>query len=324
MISGLVSIIIPVFNREKLIVETLKSIQNQSYTNWECIIVDDGSTDSTENCIQTFVEKDKRFAYYHRPVTYIKGANSCRNYGFEVSSGEYINWFDSDDIMLSDFLEKKIKAFTAEIQFVIASGFNWFPDEDSKIILEIEDTDNLYADFVLWKINILTPSVLFRKSFLLCKELFNSSMKRGQEAEFFSRLFFECNASQYKIISAQVFLYRQHEDSKSAKNLIYNKGYKESLFFYLFENFKRSEQIKSIELLDFFYDRLLKLFITCNRNQHKEVTRSILKVFYPRLLKYDKLKALELIFLGRVMYVFKKSPQKLRDRWLKFKFNWNE
>ena len=324
MISGLVSIIIPVFNREKLIVETLNSIQNQSYTNWECIIVDDGSTDSTENCIQTFVEKDKRFAYYHRPITYIKGANSCRNYGFEVSSGEFINWFDSDDVMLPDCLEQRIKAFTPTLDFVIASGYYWNPSDDTQFILKVEPTDQLYVEFAQWRIKIITNSVLFRKAFLENKPLFNPEMKRGQEAEFFARLFFKCQANQYLIVPHLGFLYRQHQDTKSTKNSNYNKGYKESLFFYLFENFKRSEQIKSIELLDYFYDRLLKLFITSNRNQHKEVTRSILKMFYPRLLKYDKLKALELIFLGRVMYVFKKSPQKLRDRWLKFKFNWNE
>jgi glycosyltransferase involved in cell wall biosynthesis len=324
MISGLVSIIIPVFNREKLIVETLNSIQNQSYTNWECIIVDDGSTDSTENCIQTFVEKDNRFAYYHRPITYIKGANSCRNYGFEVSSGEFINWFDSDDVMLPDCLEQRIKAFTPTLDFVIASGYYWNPSDDTQFILKVEPTDQLYVEFAQWRIKIITNSVLFRKAFLENKPLFNPEMKRGQEAEFFARLFFKCQANQYLIVPHLGFLYRQHQDTKSTKNINYNKGYKESLFFYLFENFKRSEQIKSIELLDYFYDRLLKLFITSNRNQHKEVTLSILKMFYPRLLKYDKLKALELIFLGRVMYVFKKSPQKLRDRWLKFKFNWNE
>lgn len=324
MNNALISIIIPTYNRAHLISDTLQSVLSQTYANWECLVIDDGSTDETEKVVAEFCKKDQRFKFYKRPDSMLKGANSCRNYGFELSSGEFINWFDSDDMMLEDFLEKKIYAFTPDIQFVIASGYYWNPTDDSKTILQMEQTNNLYADFAMWKLKIITNSVLFRTSFLAKKELFNPKMKRGQEAEYFTRLFFDCVASDYKIIPEFGFLYRQHEDTKSSKNELYNKGYKESLFFFLFENFKRSEQIKSTELLDFFYDKLIKLTISSNENNHKEVTLSIINEFFPKLLKYDKLKATELILLGRLMYYFKKSPQLLRNRWLKFRFNWNE
>ncbi len=324
MTNGLVSIIIPTFNRAHLIESTLESIVLQTYQNWECIVVDDGSTDDTETVVGEFCKKDTRIRFYKRPDCMSKGANSCRNYGFEQSSGEFVNWFDSDDVMLEHFLEDKMAAFSEDVQFVIASGFYWNPENDSKSVLKMEQTNDLYADFAMWKIKIITNSVLFRKSFLENKAMFNPTMKRGQEAEYFTRLFFNCNATQYKIIPELGFLYRQHEDTKSAKNTIYNKGYKESLLYFLFENFKRAEQLKSKELLDFFYDKLIKLIISSNGNQHKEVTLSIINDFYPRLKKYDKLKAFELIILGRLMYFFNKSPQVLRNRWLKFKFNWNE
>lgn len=324
MTNGLVSIIIPVFNRAHLIEETLESIVLQTYQNWECIVVDDGSTDLTEQVINGFSKKDTRIKFFKRPQSISKGANSCRNYGFELSRGEYINWFDSDDVMLENFLADKMKAFTPEVQFVICSGCYWYPETDTKTILKLQSTENLFADYALWKLEIITNSVLFKRNFLLGKELFNPKMKRGQEAEFFSRLFFNCPPSQFNIISHTNFLYRQHDDSKSSKNKEYNKGYKESLLFYLLENFKRSEQIRSSELLAFFYDKLIKLIISSNSNQHKEVTLSIINDFYPRLKKYDKLKAFELIVLGRLMYFFNKSPQMLRNRWLKFKFNWNE
>ncbi|MEZ4838941.1 glycosyltransferase family 2 protein [Flavobacterium sp.] len=323
MIKGLVSVIIPTYNRVHLIEDTLNSVLNQTYTNWECIVVDDESNDDTEILMDEFCKKDERIKFFRRPETLPKGANSCRNFGFQLSSGEYINWFDSDDIMLNSFLENKIAAFSKDIQFVIASGYYWNPENDSKSILNMEQTSNLYVDYAMWKIKILTPSVLFRKSFLENRELFNSKMKRGQEAEFFSRLFFDCTSNQYKIVNNADFLYRQHVDSKSSKNLVYNKGYKESLFYYLVENFKRAELIKSEILLDFFYDRLIKLLISSNANQHKEVTLSIINNFYPRLMKYDKIKTVELILIGRLMYIFKKSPQKMRKRWLQFKFKWN-
>ena len=76
----LVSIIIPTYNRAHLIAETLDSIIAQTYTNWECIVVDDGSTDPTDELMETYCKKDSRFQYYHRPKNRPKGANACRNY----------------------------------------------------------------------------------------------------------------------------------------------------------------------------------------------------------------------------------------------------
>lgn len=323
MTSGLVSIIIPVFNRENLIAETLISIQNQTYSNWECIVVDDGSTDETVEIVASFAKIDQRITVVHRPVELSKGANSCRNYGFERSSGEYVNWFDSDDVMLPDFIEKKVNTFTPNLDFVIASGYYWDTNTDEKTVLKIEQTSNLYEDFAMWKIKIITNSVLFRKSFLQNKPLFNPRMKRGQEAEYFTRLFFDCQPNQYQIIAHFGFLYRQHEETKSSKNAVYNKGYKESLLFFLSENFTRSEQIKSAVLLDFFYDKLVKLLFTSNSYQHDEVTKAIINDFFPKLKKYNYFKALELILFSKLMVVIKKSPYILRNRWLKFKFKWN-
>jgi glycosyltransferase involved in cell wall biosynthesis len=95
----LVSIIIPTFNRAHLIGETLDSVLTQTYTNWECIVVDDGSTDETDNLVTDFCKRDHRFQYHHRPSDGPKGANACRNFGFEVSKGEYIQLLDSDDVL---------------------------------------------------------------------------------------------------------------------------------------------------------------------------------------------------------------------------------
>lgn len=324
MTNGLVSIIIPTYNRAHLIEATLKSILLQTYQNWECIVVDDVSIDETESIVHSYSNKDNRIKFFKRPQSLQKGANSCRNYGFQMSSGEYINWFDSDDVILENFIENKVNALTPDIHFIIGNGYFWYPETNTKRVLNLADTDNLYVDFVMWKLQIITNSVLFKRNFLKDKVLFNPNMKRGQEAEFFSRLFFECTSNQFKIIQSADFLYRQHNESKSTKNKVYNKGYKESSFYYLFENFKRSEQIQSAELLNFLYNKLIKLFFSSNEHFHDEVTKSILHQFLPRLLKYNRIKASEIIILGRVMLMMKKSPYFLRNRWLKFKFNWNE
>src|SRR5690554_568349 len=105
-----VSIIIPFYNRAHLIGETLDSIIAQTYTHWECIVVDDGSTDNTEEVVSAYVDKDSRFQFYHRPDTHKPGGNGARNYGFSLSKGEYINWFDSDDLMDSNKIQIKLKS----------------------------------------------------------------------------------------------------------------------------------------------------------------------------------------------------------------------
>ena len=110
----LVSIIIPTYNRAHLINETLDSIIAQTYIYWECIVVDDGSTDNSEAVIAAFEEKDKRIQYHKRPKTYLPGGNGARNFGFEESKGKYIQWFDSDDIMHKDKLAIKVSKLQNE------------------------------------------------------------------------------------------------------------------------------------------------------------------------------------------------------------------
>jgi glycosyltransferase involved in cell wall biosynthesis len=105
----MISIIIATYNRAAYIEETLKSIQNQTYKDFECIIVDDGSTDHTEEILLEFVKNDKRFIYLHRPDTVAKGANYSRNYGYTFSKGSHIKFFDSDDVMLPHHLETSMK-----------------------------------------------------------------------------------------------------------------------------------------------------------------------------------------------------------------------
>ncbi len=111
MIQPLVSIIIPTYNRAHLIGETLDSVLAQTYENWECIVVDDGSSDTTDAVVEAYVQKDARFKYVHRPDTHKPGGNGARNYGFLQSKGAYINWFDSDDVMCEEFIELRILSF---------------------------------------------------------------------------------------------------------------------------------------------------------------------------------------------------------------------
>jgi len=104
----IVSVIIPTYNRSSLLIESLKSVQQQSLHNLECIIIDDGSTDDTEDIVNSFIEKDARFKYFKRSEEYAKGACGSRNMGFDKSSGKYIQYLDDDDLLSRDKLELQV------------------------------------------------------------------------------------------------------------------------------------------------------------------------------------------------------------------------
>jgi glycosyltransferase involved in cell wall biosynthesis len=214
MFNPLVSIIIPTYNRADLIGNTLDSILAQTYTNWECIVVDDGSTDDTEIVVMDYVKSDARFQYHKRPETKIKGANACRNFGFEISKGELVNWFDSDDLMLNVALQSKLDAFDDSIDFVIGNSLNF--DEEGTISRPYELNYNIpitAENFINQTIGWITNDVLVKRE--VVKISFNEQLKSGQEYNFFSRLLFITNRGKY--LKKDVSKRRIHSDSIQVK-----------------------------------------------------------------------------------------------------------
>lgn len=110
MIDQLVSIVTPTYNCGKFISETIKSVQSQTYKNWEMIIVDDCSTDDTEKIVSEFVKNDERIKYYCLKEN--SGAAVARNTALRLATGRWIAFLDSDDLWLGEKLEKQI-AFMA-------------------------------------------------------------------------------------------------------------------------------------------------------------------------------------------------------------------
>lgn len=104
--NPMVSIIVPVYNGEKSIERCLRSIQNQSYTNIEVIVVNDGSTDHTEKVIKKYVEEDARFHYIKKDNT---GVSDSRNIGMASAKGEYFQFVDGDDWLVKQATEEFVR-----------------------------------------------------------------------------------------------------------------------------------------------------------------------------------------------------------------------
>jgi len=117
------SIVIPTYNRADLIGETLRSVQDQDFTNFEVIIVDDGSTDGTKTVCEKFVSKDPRISYLAGD-TKNRGPGYCRNKAVQVAQGEFLIFLDSDDLFLPGALANRVNAIESndELDFVVFLG----------------------------------------------------------------------------------------------------------------------------------------------------------------------------------------------------------
>lgn len=109
MIKGMVSVIVTCYNQEHCIIRTLESVSQQTYTNWECIVIDDESSDNSNQVVQKYIENDKRFKLIRHPN---KGLAGSRNAGFKHAQGEYIQFLDGDDTFLPEKLSSQVSAFS--------------------------------------------------------------------------------------------------------------------------------------------------------------------------------------------------------------------
>jgi len=120
--APLVSIVLPTYNRARFLPQALESIREQSFTDWELIVVDDGSTDDTREWIAALSAKTPQ------PVRYVyqenQGAYAARNTGVELAAGRYVAFFDSDDLWLPHHLEHCVAALEAnpEVDWVYGAG----------------------------------------------------------------------------------------------------------------------------------------------------------------------------------------------------------
>lgn len=124
MKNQLISIIIPCYNQAQYLPDALQSVLEQTYANWECIIVNDGSPDNTEAVAKKWVDKDDRFKYVFQENG---GLSSARNAGLDFATGDYIQFLDSDDYLGVNKISKSLTAIKDNsVQNIIVSNFIFF------------------------------------------------------------------------------------------------------------------------------------------------------------------------------------------------------
>ena len=157
--------IVPVYNAESFLDETLQSVLSKTYENWECIIVNDGSTDNTESIAKRWCKRDARFRYFYKENG---GLSSARNLGIKYSNADYIAFLDSDDVLTKNSLEIRINTILKEnVDLVYSNAYRINYREYTKQLLRCVHTGKVEDISIFLEINQATPStVLCRKKII--------------------------------------------------------------------------------------------------------------------------------------------------------------
>lgn len=217
--NPIVSIIIPIYNRAHLIGETLDSVLVQTYANWECIVVDDGSTDNINDLICFYITKDSRFRFYNRPETKRKGANSCRNFGVQKSLGDFLLFLDSDDILKQDCLQTRLEVFE-KYPFLDFAIFSMGLIKNNKLeeynYLDLKDAnrERLISLFITGPLPWNMTRPLWREDFFLKHIGFNEELDMFDDDEFNLRVVYDQNVK-FKFVNSTDCFYRIYKENVS-------------------------------------------------------------------------------------------------------------
>ena len=184
-----ISVIIPTFNREKLIGNSIKSVLNQTFKNFELIIVDDGSTDNTSEVVDKF--QDNRIKYIKLDKN--QGASNARNIGIKNAKGKYISFQDSDDIFypnkleiqLNNIIKEKSDLDFCKINVIYNNTFRYFVP--SNIVEKRFEKVDFFDELISNGNFISTQSILIKKSFMK-KFPFDPNMPRLQDYDVILRM----------------------------------------------------------------------------------------------------------------------------------------
>jgi glycosyltransferase involved in cell wall biosynthesis len=202
----MVSIIVPSYNNSLYISETLDSILRQHYQNWECIIVNDGSTDNSEEVIQTYIKPDQRFNYYK---TENNGVSSARNFGIEKSKGDFILPLDADDLIHEDYISDALDFFykNADYHIVYCKAF-FFGGKNGEWKLPNFDEKQMLVQ------NLVFCSAIYKREVFKSVNGYCIDFKTGIEDWDFWLKAISCNYK-FHCIPKVMFYYRIKEFSRS-------------------------------------------------------------------------------------------------------------
>lgn len=266
MNNELISIIVPIYNTEKYLHECLDSILNQSYINFEVLLINDGSTDSSGTICQEYVERDSRFRYFEKDNG---GVASARNLGLERSEGTYITFIDSDDWVEFKYLEVLYTALKENDTDVAISTYKRFAQDGVFYLRSYSREDDEFLNLgtrsrdsfleILPRLGELDHSFYSISSKLIKRKiignlLFDEQVSYAEDLNFFFHLYLGVESVVY--VRDYTYIYRTH-DASTSQNVNELKALQElEIYKSMFQ------QIDRMGLPTFYYFKRMENVVT--------------------------------------------------------------
>lgn len=248
----MVSIIIPNYNKSKYIEETISSVLNQDYIDWECIIIDDFSSDNSVSIISRLINNEKRFHLIKNLSN--KGANFSRNLGLKKSKGDFIIFLDADDVLDENCLKFRVDILLNEPNldfavFPVGTFYNFLGDND----FIWNNFKGIHLDrFLYHDLPWLICSVIWNRNTLLQLDGFNPSFNRMQDVELHTRALLN-NKITYKTFpehKTDVYYRINNEKITDKFNFCINDIKSKFLYIESFKKLLLNKKINKIQFLN--------------------------------------------------------------------------
>ncbi len=275
-----ISIIIPAYNAEKTIGETVDSVQNQTLSDWELIIINDGSTDNTLSILNPI--KDSRIKIFSYPNA---GVAVARNRGISKARGNYIAFLDADDLWTPDKLELQLAALQKNPAAGVAYSWNYYQYEnpaDSYADTFQTFEGNVYPDLLIKNFLQNGSNPLIKKEAIASVGLFDPTIKSCEDWDYYLRLAVNCP---FVLVPKIQIIYRQSSDSVSS-NIEVMEDYLLLLINRTFESVPPELKHLKKQSLSWVYKYVAHHYFRqkiTNSNQWRLIIKNLMKavIFYP-------------------------------------------
>ena len=207
----LVSIIIPVYNMELFLCDCLHNISNQSYKNFEVIIIDDGSTDNSPNIIKNYVKKESRAISF---IQKNRGVAAAREVGHKLSKGKYVIHCDSDDYFTTEAIEKLVYSAEQNCSDIVVGNY-YVKYKNKDVLIKNKPTNSILIDIIEGRMHGALWNKLIKRS-IIGELSFEKNINYMEDLLFISRLLVNKSFS-ISFVDEPVYYYRMRKGSYTSE-----------------------------------------------------------------------------------------------------------
>ena len=248
-----VSVVLPVYNGEEFLRQSIESVLAQTYENWELLIIDDGSTDGSPAIAREYAEKDPRIFYYRNPEN-IKLPRSL-NRGFALSTGDYLTWTSDDNLYYADAFETMVAAFERDSQLGFVFSTCDVIDHDGKRIGQWFMPEKMELRKIMGA-NIVGACFMYTRKVYAVVGDYNPELYLAEDFDYWQRIF---ATFKVKVIEKCLYAYRDHasnlshtEDQEKIAKICENVIIKNAL---LYDHLDRVQEFYMFEGLNYYREK---------------------------------------------------------------------